>query len=151
MPRTDAELDALKEADATGTLRVSHEGRSVEYGSAADLLSRIHIIEAEMAAQSGSAAPVLHVSAGHSAQSRRRRLLLDITDGKPNDLDHYEGRHGMEDSRMASSLLFRAPDRRSLVRRQQAAERSEACCGLVAICRCHHFMGEDGRPRIASG
>jgi len=24
-----------------------------------------------------------------------------ITDGKPNDLDHYEGKHGVEDSRMA--------------------------------------------------
>jgi nitric oxide reductase NorD protein len=26
---------------------------------------------------------------------------LIITDGKPNDLDHYEGKHGIEDSRMA--------------------------------------------------
>lgn len=40
MPRADAELDALKKAYAAGTLRVSFEGRSVEYGSAADLLSR---------------------------------------------------------------------------------------------------------------
>ena len=24
-----------------------------------------------------------------------------LTDGKPNDLDHYEGQHGIEDSRMA--------------------------------------------------
>ena len=24
-----------------------------------------------------------------------------ITDGKPNDLDHYDGRYGVEDSRMA--------------------------------------------------
>ena len=30
-----------------------------------------------------------------------RRLLLILTDGKPNDLDHYEGVHGIEDSRMA--------------------------------------------------
>ena len=35
------------------------------------------------------------------AQARKRRLLLVITDGKPNDLDHYEGRHGIEDSRKA--------------------------------------------------
>lgn len=46
-------------------------------------------------------AAIRHASAGLSAQSRRRRLLLVITDGKPNDLDHYEGRHGIEDSRMA--------------------------------------------------
>lgn len=30
-----------------------------------------------------------------------RRLLLIISDGKPNDLDRYEGRHGVEDTRMA--------------------------------------------------
>ena len=30
-----------------------------------------------------------------------RKLLLVITDGKPNDLDHYEGRYGIEDTRMA--------------------------------------------------
>lgn len=46
-------------------------------------------------------AAVRHVGAGLSAQGARRRLLLVITDGKPNDLDHYEGRHGVEDSRMA--------------------------------------------------
>ena len=57
MAWTEAELGALKKAYAAGTLRVSFEGRSVEYGSAADLLSRIRIIEAEMKAQSGSAAP----------------------------------------------------------------------------------------------
>jgi nitric oxide reductase NorD protein len=30
-----------------------------------------------------------------------RRLLLLLTDGKPNDLDQYEGRYGIEDSRKA--------------------------------------------------
>ncbi len=30
-----------------------------------------------------------------------RRLLLLLTDGKPNDLDQYEGRYGTEDTRMA--------------------------------------------------
>ena len=30
-----------------------------------------------------------------------RRLLLILTDGKPNDLDQYEGRYGVEDTRMA--------------------------------------------------
>lgn len=46
-------------------------------------------------------AAIRHASAGLSEQGRQRRLLLVITDGKPNDLDHYEGRHGIEDSRMA--------------------------------------------------
>jgi nitric oxide reductase NorD protein len=31
----------------------------------------------------------------------RQKLLLVITDGKPNDVDHYEGRYGIEDSRKA--------------------------------------------------
>lgn len=30
-----------------------------------------------------------------------KRLLLILTDGKPNDLDIYEGRYGVEDTRMA--------------------------------------------------
>lgn len=34
-------------------------------------------------------------------QSSRQRLLLLLTDGKPNDLDRYEGRYGVEDTRMA--------------------------------------------------
>ena len=44
---------------------------------------------------------VRHMSALLTKEARKRRLLLVITDGKPNDLDHYEGRHGIEDSRMA--------------------------------------------------
>lgn len=31
----------------------------------------------------------------------QHRLMLVITDGKPNDIDHYEGRYGIEDSRRA--------------------------------------------------
>ena len=46
-------------------------------------------------------AAIRHCSADLADQSRKRRLLLVITDGKPNDLDHYEGRHGIEDTRQA--------------------------------------------------
>ncbi len=53
-------------------------------------------------------AAVRHVSAGLSARPHTRRLLLAITDGKPNDIDHYEGRHGIEDSRMAVREARRA-------------------------------------------
>jgi hypothetical protein len=48
---TDAELAALKRAYASGTLRVSYDGKSVEYGSAADLLSRIRTIERAVAGE----------------------------------------------------------------------------------------------------
>ena len=34
-------------------------------------------------------------------QKARVRLLLLLTDGKPNDIDHYEGRYGIEDTRNA--------------------------------------------------
>ena len=53
-------------------------------------------------------AAIRHCSAGLAQQANRRRLLLVITDGKPNDLDHYEGRHGIEDSRMAVREARRA-------------------------------------------
>lgn len=36
-----------------------------------------------------------------SQQKAGRRLLLILTDGKPNDLDQYEGRYGIEDTRVA--------------------------------------------------
>ena len=44
---------------------------------------------------------IRHVSAHLAAKPAQRHLLLVITDGKPNDLDHYEGRHGIEDTRRA--------------------------------------------------
>ena len=34
-------------------------------------------------------------------EASSQRLLLILTDGKPNDLDKYEGRYGIEDTRMA--------------------------------------------------
>ena len=34
-------------------------------------------------------------------ESSTQKLLLILTDGKPNDLDKYEGRYGIEDTRMA--------------------------------------------------
>jgi nitric oxide reductase NorD protein len=38
-----------------------------------------------------------------AAEGNGRRLLLIISDGKPNDLDQYEGRYGIEDTRQAVS------------------------------------------------
>ena len=58
MSWTQSELDALKRAYASGTLRVSYDGKTVEYGAAVDLLSRIHTIEREMAAGSDTPLPV---------------------------------------------------------------------------------------------
>jgi len=46
-------------------------------------------------------AAIRHVSATLAERPRQRRLLLVLTDGKPNDMDHYEGRFGIEDTHMA--------------------------------------------------
>ena len=46
-------------------------------------------------------AAIRHASAGLAKQPNRRQLLLVLTDGKPNDVDHYEGRFALEDSRRA--------------------------------------------------
>jgi hypothetical protein len=52
-----AELDALTKAYASGTLRVSYDGKTVEYGTEADLMRRIRTIESEMAAAEGRPKP----------------------------------------------------------------------------------------------
>ncbi len=46
-------------------------------------------------------AAIRHTAAELEARPNRHRLLLVITDGKPNDIDHYEGRYGIEDTRKA--------------------------------------------------
>src|SRR5512139_1275422 len=46
-------------------------------------------------------AAIRHATAILSTRKTARRLLLILTDGKPNDLDKYEGRYGIEDTRMA--------------------------------------------------
>lgn len=53
-------------------------------------------------------AAIRHASAGLAEEASLRRLLIVLTDGKPNDLDHYEGRHGIEDSAMAVREARRA-------------------------------------------
>lgn len=46
-------------------------------------------------------AAIRHTTKELEARPNRHRLLLVITDGKPNDVDHYEGRYGIEDTRKA--------------------------------------------------
>ncbi|SEQ48197.1 nitric oxide reductase activation protein NorD [Thalassovita taeanensis] len=53
-------------------------------------------------------AAVRHTSALLAEESAARKLLIILTDGKPNDLDHYEGQHGIEDSHMAIREARRA-------------------------------------------
>ena len=46
-------------------------------------------------------AALRHVARQLSDRPEAYRLILLLTDGKPNDMDHYEGRYGIEDTRMA--------------------------------------------------
>ena len=50
-------------------------------------------------------AAIRHAGAQLEARPNRHRLLLVLTDGKPNDIDAYEGRYGLEDSRKALAEL----------------------------------------------
>lgn len=60
MAYTQADLDALRAAYSSGTLKVRFaDGREVTYPSGADLLARIRTVESEIAAAaSGRPAPV---------------------------------------------------------------------------------------------
>ncbi|MFU8877285.1 MAG: nitric oxide reductase activation protein NorD, partial [Wenzhouxiangellaceae bacterium] len=60
---------------------------------------RIAALEPGLYTRMGAA--IRHVAAELARRPNRHRLLLLLTDGKPNDTDHYEGRFGIEDTRMA--------------------------------------------------
>ena len=68
MAYTQTELDALKAAFAAGVLRLTYDGKSVEYGSAEDMLRRIRVIEGEIAQAGGKPFPV----AGYASVRRMR-------------------------------------------------------------------------------
>lgn len=53
-------------------------------------------------------AAIRHATSLLLQQAGNDRLLLMLTDGKPNDLDRYEGRYGIEDTRMALHEARRA-------------------------------------------
>jgi nitric oxide reductase NorD protein len=46
-------------------------------------------------------AAIRHAAVDLGKRPNRHRLLLVLTDGKPNDSDYYEGRYGIEDTRRA--------------------------------------------------
>jgi nitric oxide reductase NorD protein len=60
---------------------------------------RISALQPEHYTRAG--APLRHAAAGLMRQAASHRLLLLLSDGKPNDVDDYEGRYGVEDMRQA--------------------------------------------------
>lgn len=60
---------------------------------------RIAALEPQLYTRAGAA--IRHTTSLLAANSARYRLLILLSDGKPNDVDHYEGRYGVEDMRQA--------------------------------------------------
>ncbi len=76
-----------------------HRVKTFEERYTAAVRGRINAIKPGYYTRMGTA--VRHATHLLGRQTAARRLLLLLTDGKPNDLDQYEGRYGIEDTRMA--------------------------------------------------
>ena len=60
---------------------------------------RIAALQPEQYTRAGAA--IRHASTTLLREPAAHRLLLLLSDGKPNDIDRYEGRYGVEDTRQA--------------------------------------------------
>lgn len=76
-----------------------HQIKTFDEPGTAEVRGRIQAIKPGYYTRMGAA--VRHASLELGKRSEGRRLLLLLTDGKPNDLDLYEGRYGIEDTRNA--------------------------------------------------
>jgi nitric oxide reductase NorD protein len=99
-------LDAL--GDAYAILTFSGKGRTnvrmrtikaFDETSGALVRRRMAALEPEGYTRAGAA--IRHAAALLERQPAAHRLLLILSDGKPNDVDDYEGLHGVEDTRQA--------------------------------------------------
>ncbi len=63
------------------------------------ILGRVGAIRPGYYTRMGAA--LRHATVQLGLRPERKRLLILLTDGKPNDLDKYEGRYGLEDTRHA--------------------------------------------------
>jgi nitric oxide reductase NorD protein len=64
-----------------------------------EVAARIAALEPEAYTRAGAA--LRHAAALLMQQPARHRLLLLLSDGKPNDVDEYEGKYGIEDMHQA--------------------------------------------------
>ncbi len=75
------------------------EIKSFEEAYSNDVALRISSLQPEHYTRAGAA--IRHASVDLMRQPAAHRLLLLLSDGKPNDKDNYEGRYGVEDMRQA--------------------------------------------------
>ena len=80
----DVQIATLKDFDERGGIEVRR---------------RVAALEPDGYTRAGAA--IRHASAVLAREAARHRLLLILSDGKPNDVDAYEGRYGIEDTRQA--------------------------------------------------
>jgi nitric oxide reductase NorD protein len=76
-----------------------HQFKTFAESYTARVRGRIDVIRPGYYTRMGAA--VRHATQLLAGEAASRRLLLLLTDGKPNDLDKYEGRYGIEDTRHA--------------------------------------------------
>ncbi|MCM8856219.1 MAG: VWA domain-containing protein [Candidatus Thiodiazotropha sp.] len=76
-----------------------HQIKSFDEPYSASSRGRIEAIKPGYYTRMGAAVRYAHQLL--NGQPAQRRLLLLLSDGKPNDLDKYEGRYGVEDTRQA--------------------------------------------------
>src|SRR5690606_25464695 len=75
------------------------EIKSFEENYSNETALRIGALEPQHYTRAGTA--IRHATAGLMRQPAAHRLLVLLSDGKPNDRDNYEGRYGVEDMRQA--------------------------------------------------
>lgn len=76
-----------------------HQIKSFSEKYSADIRGRINKIKPGYYTRMGAA--IRHASNLLEKEPSEQKILLILTDGKPNDLDKYESRYGIEDTRMA--------------------------------------------------
>jgi nitric oxide reductase NorD protein len=76
-----------------------HKLKSFDEAHNGEIRGRINAIKPGYYTRMGAA--IRHSSKLLQAEPTTQKLLLILTDGKPNDLDKYEGRYGVEDTRQA--------------------------------------------------
>lgn len=76
-----------------------HVLKTFEEKYSAQVRGRIDAIKPGYYTRMGAA--IRYASRLFEREQSSQRLLFLLTDGKPNDLDHYEGRYGIEDTRQA--------------------------------------------------
>ena len=85
--------------EGSGQVEVRSIKRFDEPAGTAEVRRRIAGLEPGGYTRAGAA--IRHATAALMRQAARHRLLLLLSDGRPNDVDQYEGRYGIEDTRVA--------------------------------------------------